>query len=123
MFDVRNVGSPDENFENLIRASRKSAPSQGEFEMEQFAAEIEADRAAELNRREAQRQRELAEQQRRRRLQPFRGIRLPEERGGTAMGRHISGQAEEAAARREEIRNRPPPAGPLNQPAPTPRPF
>ena len=122
MFDVRNVGSPDENFENLIRASRKSAPSQEEFEMEQLAAEIEADRAAKLN-RGVRINPEGAFAPARRPARPFKGIRLPEERGGTAMGRHISGQAEEAAARREEIRNRPPPAGPLNQQAPTPRPF
>ena len=138
MFGVGIGGSPDENYENLIRASRKSAPSQEEFEMEQLAAEIEADRAAKLN-RGVRINPEGAFAPARRPARPFKGIRLPEERGGTAMGRHISRQAEEARGLLQRLRERNarqpknsvpspptpplPPVGPLNQQAPTPRPF
>jgi len=121
MFDVRNVGSPTENFENLIRASRKPAPNQGEFAMEMEAARIFQERDAEFRKQQAEQ---------------WRGedVFLPKIRGAERMGREISRQAEKAAASRlarmrkdlgysEETRSIPSPVGPLNQQAPTPRPF
>jgi hypothetical protein len=61
-------------------------------------------------------------------------VLLPKIRGAERMGREISRQAEKAAASRlarmrkdlgysEETRSIPSPVGPLNQQAPTPRPF
>jgi hypothetical protein len=132
MFDIRNVGDPASNYENLIRASRVPAPSPEEWEMEQMAADLEEQKARnfqppqnllpdfqrldnKLERMKGELDMELD-----RRMPWQLPVLLPKIRGAERMGREISRQAREAAP----PPTRPlPPAGPLNQQAPRPRPF
>jgi len=115
MLDVGNGGSPAEKYERLIRGSR--APSPEEFEMQQMADHFETQKAMLPPWPKAKR----------RMPNPLEGmppVFLPKIRGAERIGREISREAQLGREVAPPPPTRPlPPAGPLNQQAPRPRPF